>query len=526
MISDRRKDQIALLLILLPMATAAAVLMLPSYWIGQMIFLQPAPMAIGAWLIGRRVLRRPRAGFWLALAAALFLLPFATVYRTFGEVDMISFLFHMQEGITGIGPMTVIGQIAEVAASLFCLLAGGWALSALPGLRRLPAALGAAFVLLNPAVLFAAAGLLSPAAGLDLTTRLESPHFTPTDGPAPDIVQIFLEGTDRRFLALPEAPQSARALAALEARALSLTGIRQVAGTGWTIAGMVASHCGVPLLPRGLVDFSVVETTGGRFMPGVDCLGDELSRRGYRTSFLMGASDAFAGTAAFFRTHGHESVLTYESLADHFTAAEIARARLGPILADDGIVYDLARQRFAADMLDPTPFAMVIATIGPHGVPSYLSSACAASGRAEHTTIAPASECLAVLTEELIGDLQAMHRASGRPNGLRIIVQSDHLNHGRRELPRMADRQRNLVLLIGGPGAGEQIAAPGSMMDVYPTLLAWLGFAPSDVRAGLGRSLLTEDAGPSLVAEFGQDRLDRLIRRNVAMFGRLWEGSH
>lgn len=64
------------------------------------------------------------------------------------------------------------------------------------------------------------------------------------------------------------------------------------------------------------------------------------------------------------------------------------------------------------------------------------------------------------------------------------------------------------------------------MMDVYPTILAWLGFVAPDARAGLGRSLIAEGAGPSLVAEFGAEGFDRLIRRNVAMFGRLWEGSH
>lgn len=275
-------------------------------------------------------------------------------------------------------------------------------------------------MLLNPALLFAAAEVLSPAPDVDLTSRLETPRFAPQGGPAPDIMQIFLEGTDRRFLALPEAPQSARALAGLEARALSLTGIRQVAGTGWTIAGMVAAHCDVPLLPRGMVGFAAVESAAGSFMPGVDCLGDELSRRGYRTSFLMGASDAFAGTAAFFRTHGHDSVLTYESRADHFSAAEIDAARLGPILADDRIVYDLARRRFAADMRDPAPFAMVVATMGLHGVPGYLSSSCAASGRAERTTIVPAAECLSVLTEEL----SPICRRCTRPRGDRTDCSS------------------------------------------------------------------------------------------------------
>lgn len=87
MIFARYKDPVALVLILLPMAAAAAVLTLPSCRVGAMVFVLPMPVAIGAWLIGRRVLRQPGAGFWLAAAAALFVLPFAVVCRTFGEVD-------------------------------------------------------------------------------------------------------------------------------------------------------------------------------------------------------------------------------------------------------------------------------------------------------------------------------------------------------------------------------------------------------------------------------------------------------
>ncbi|EWH02805.1 hypothetical protein Q427_06560 [Halomonas sp. BC04] len=79
------------------------------------------------------------------------------------------------------------------------------------------------------------------------------------------------------------------------------------------MAGMIASQCGTPLMPAGLLhdrQFTPLETV----VPGVDCLGDLLSEQGYRLTYMGGASTAFAGKGLFYKDHGFDTVLGREDL--------------------------------------------------------------------------------------------------------------------------------------------------------------------------------------------------------------------
>jgi hypothetical protein len=61
------------------------------------------------------------------------------------------------------------------------------------------------------------------------------------------------------------------------------------------------------------------------------------------------------------------------------------------------------------------------------------------------------------------------------------------------------------------------------MIDVYPTLLVWLGFdAPM---AGLGRSLLGEAAEMTLVGQYGLDGLSAGLLNATDLVDFLWSGG-
>jgi phosphoglycerol transferase len=64
------------------------------------------------------------------------------------------------------------------------------------------------------------------------------------------------------------------------------------------------------------------------------------------------------------------------------------------------------------------------------------------------------------------------------------------------------------------------------MLDVFPTLLDWLGFPAEGGKAGLGVSLLSPEAGDTLVMTWGLPVLDRIVMNNIALFEAAWDGSH
>ncbi|MBN8631006.1 MAG: sulfatase-like hydrolase/transferase [Rhodobacterales bacterium] len=514
------------MLLLTGAGLAVMVLVAPWLVISQPVLVFPGLLLAAILLLGRKALRRPPVSLSLVVIAAILALPFVVVYRAFGEVDMISFLFHLNAGIAGVSPWVLQDEIQIALCALISIILITYLLSSLPRLRHLPMLVAALLVLGNPFLTFQAKRLLQPVPDVDLAAKIVKPQIAANPLP-PDIVYIYLEGLDRRFFDPDLGAETAKILRALEGQGLSFTDIRQVAGTGWSIAGMVASQCGVPLIPRGYLRNEVIESVDDRFLPGVTCLGDVLAGQGYRQTFVMGAEARFAGTVAFYLTHQYQNAIAQREMENIFPPEELAKASV-VYYSDDQMIYDSARIEFANALAGDRPFLITISTGGPHGVePNYLSRQCTSDGQAVMTAdVFEAARCLMELTEHLVADLQESHRRSGRPNGLRIILQSDHLNHARKVLPDDPKLAVNTVILIGGAEKGVSNARPGSMLDVYPTVLDWLGFTVAGGKAGLGVSLLSSEAGDALAANWDLPVLERIVMHNMTMFDGLWEGSH
>ena len=67
-----------------------------------------------------------------------------------------------------------------------------------------------------------------------------------------NIVWLYLESLERTYLDESLFPGLMPNLGSLEEESVSFTNVHQIYGTGWTIAGMVASQCGIPLVtPNG-----------------------------------------------------------------------------------------------------------------------------------------------------------------------------------------------------------------------------------------------------------------------------------
>ena len=129
----------------------------------------------------------------------------------------------------------------------------------------------------------------------------------------PNLLLLYLESLERTYTDRERFGEAYAHLEALGEKALVFEGVRQVDNTGWTMAGMIASQCGTPLMPAGLLHDSQFEPLG-KVVPGVDCLGDLLADKGYALSYMGGASTRFAGKGVFYRDHGFDRVLGREEL--------------------------------------------------------------------------------------------------------------------------------------------------------------------------------------------------------------------
>jgi phosphoglycerol transferase len=479
--------------------------------------------ALALMVVGAEVaagdLRLPPVEYLWVIVAILLLFPAHVIERAFGRVDLGSLLFHADFGMKG-ATLRDFAKDIRLGAQLSILLLLGvfllWAVWRPADFVLVLVAFG--FLAINPVVRDAIRYLVGRSPRGQLAARLVVPTLRPDPLETPDLMIVYLEGTDRRFADTALFGAAYEPLHALSRQGLTLERVCQITGTGWSVAGMVASQSGLPVVPRGA---HIKRNTHrlASFMPTATFLGSVLAAKGYQNRYIVGAEIEFGGIGLMYRTHGFDRFTGKADMQEIWPEDVFRAASIGDYL-DDQMVFDTALRQWAEAIEDPRPQATIVETIGPHGTTGYLSRGDTASGRAAPcrdtgTTVA----ALARRAVQFVAEVQAMNAARGRP--LRVIVLSDHLCHTRMERgvdPALAGM--NTVIFLGGPDRPRVIDRAGSMPDVFPTLLEWLGWADGPVAAGLGRSLLSDPM--TLVEEFGKARLDRLVSHDVALGKAVW----
>jgi phosphoglycerol transferase len=284
-----------------------------------------------------------------------------------------------------------------------------------------------------------------------------------------------------------------------QARAISFDDYRQLLGTHFTIAALVATQCGLPLKSIALFGGNTQGEQVDRFLPRARCLGDLLADRGYTNVFLNGSSLAFAGVGKFFRDHHYSKVVGREEWvglgADPATMS-------GWGLRDDDL-FRRARKELDALMKTRRPFNLTVLTIDTHHPYGHLSPHCARQG---HTEFEGIVECTAGQVADFIDYIASR----GWLNRVAIVVQGDHLAMGNSSYEKLIQNPNRTVfnLLLGGDGRLAKNTDQVTHFDMLPTILDLIGLRVEGERAGLGYSAI----GPIKVPR-PPDRIARMTEQ-------------
>lgn len=250
-LSDLRRGVVVVLAIAL-FALSFAVILMPG--------MRPDKVGIAAALVflallavGRGALwHKPGRWFWALIVAALLSAPFVVIAQGFGSVDMMAFLFHLEFGIEGAGLEELHNEIITTVLALAWLvfaayvLAGSLARQASPYLVVI-AALAAS----HPMVIYAVTAAQAATSESDLAERLVPAPPWNGNVPDADLVVLYLEGLDAVYFDPSYFGDGLAPFAEIRDEGLRFTAVRQIEATGWSMAGVVASQCGVPLVPNG-----------------------------------------------------------------------------------------------------------------------------------------------------------------------------------------------------------------------------------------------------------------------------------
>ena len=135
--------------------------------------------------------------------------------------------------------------------------------------------------------------------------QYQDPALTPLSEEHPNLVYIFAESFEETYYDETLFPSLVTDLRSIREQSITFTQIKQALGTSWTIAGMTAVQCGIPLVTPSANAHSLQGNSMSKmstFYSGAVCMSDMLHKEGYKLIYRSGSPLEFAGVDKLYRT--------------------------------------------------------------------------------------------------------------------------------------------------------------------------------------------------------------------------------
>lgn len=321
-----------------------------------------------------------------------------------------------------------------------------------------------------------------------------------------NIIILYLESGEDTYLDNNIFPGLMNDLNAVLDDSARYTGIRSLYGSGWTIAGMVASQCGTPLIPFG----------GGNDMDGMssfyvraNCLTDILAKDGYKTVYIGGAQNKFAGKGLFYKTHLTEEIIGYEELSKR-----IRMGMNGWGIGDDDLL-NLMYEKYKDLSKKNKPFALIGLTLDTHHPHGALNNSCK-----KRIYLDGSNKMLNAIycNQETVAKFINKIRNDENFKDTILVVLSDHLSMKNDVYDKLNTSKRsNLLSFFSAEISPGLVEVNGSTFDVAPTILGYL--KASQTELGFGKDLRS---GSKTFAEIYGDNSNQKIIASEKYLKTLW----
>ena len=242
-----------------------------------------------------------------------------------------------------------------------------------------------------------------------------------------------------------------------------LGGALQSKLTGWTMAALLGTSCGIPFkLPIEGNDAELYS----EFLPGVISLGDILSENGYNNYFLCGSDASFAGRALFYQQHGEYMIYDYEYAIEQGKEDEMNRVNWG---YDDERLYEYAKQYLSEIGTKEEPFNFTMLTVDTHHPDGYVCDLCGDEYEEQYANV------LACSSKQIDDFISWAENQPWYENTIVVII-GDHLSMNTDLWNDIGDYQRCIYnCFINTDKSNETLNLHNrifSNMDFFPTILS------------------------------------------------------
>ncbi|PCI75374.1 MAG: hypothetical protein COB20_12990 [SAR86 cluster bacterium] len=291
---------------------------------------------------------------------------------------------------------------------------------------------------------------------------LTNTQLTSTAGK--NLLFIFLEGVEAIYTDENLFPGLTPNLQALNEEGWQLEDMNQVSGSSWTMAGLVSSLCGTPLLYESSIGGN--EILFSRVLDKVTCLPDVLNSAGYQQVFMGGAELEFAGKGSFLRAHGFGTTLGSSELIDELEDPDYVN---GWGLYDDSL-FAQALEQFNSLAASEQPFNLTLLTVDTHHPTGEPSASCGEYDQIDNS-ILNAVHC----TDYLLGEFLDQVREHPAFEDTLVVLASDHLAMRNNAYPLFpTDYQRRLYFNVLNADVAAEAEIFATPLDISPTVLQLL----------------------------------------------------
>jgi phosphoglycerol transferase len=262
----------------------------------------------------------------------------------------------------------------------------------------------------------------------------------------------------------------------------SFADYQQVPGTGWTIAAIVATQCGVPLERMTIFDGNTQGQVMNSFLKNATCLTDLLAARGYRNVFMGGASTNFAGKDKFLGQHHYHEVYGKE---EWLKSGALASDMNGWGLYDADL-FSRAKTKLRELSASKQKFNLTLLTVDTHEPEGHLSTQCAQRGYSGF-------EGVVSCTAAEVADFVRYARDNGYLEDTNIVILGDHLSRKNPATPKLSQLQdRTIFNRFISQDMPAQNRKQVLHFDLMPSILEFTGYKVAGGRMALGYSAFNQ----------------------------------
>lgn len=290
-------------------------------------------------------------------------------------------------------------------------------------------------------------------------------------------------------------------------------------GMGWTMADAVAKTCGIPLTfpPSISNSFTPIK----EFLPGVTCLTDILTKKGYNLIVTKGANLKFSGMDDFLKTHSNPQAY---GLLNYVKDPRVKENTISEWGVRDSLHYELAKEHISNLTKQDKPWGLWMFTVDTHTPYGFLDPTCSKPDSVPESKQFPyVVSCASRQVDNFIKWAKTQEWFKNTT----IAVMGDHASMAEPEIVGITKKNAThywLDFFINSAKDEPQQNRIFTSLDFFPTILESIGAEIPNGALGLGRSLYSTN--PTLLEKIGQDSLDNALKKRSSEYNYFLYGTH